>query len=125
MKNIVFGFVLITIALVSCSNENNKSNDNNAKSKDTGIAREYQSCNEFLDEYESWAEKYIGTLKIFKTDPSNPKLAKRYSYQTRELITWQQEWDELIDCVTDENYLKRYKTITEKIEKQQKKLEGK
>lgn len=124
MKNIVFGFILITISLVSCSNENNKSNDNTAKSKDTGIAKEYLSCDEFLDEYGSWAEKYIGTLKIFKTDPSNPKLAKRYSYQTRELINWQQEWDESIDCTTDENYLKRYTTITEKIEKQQKKLEG-
>ncbi len=103
MKKIVFGFVLITIAFGSCINENNKSKNNTAKSKDSGIVKEYESCNEFLDEYEAWAEKYIGTLKIFKTDPSNPKLAKRYSYQTREMTTWQNTWNQTADCATDDN----------------------
>ena len=124
MRYLILSLTIMMFAFGSCNNERNKDSDGSAKSNKSESEEVFQSCDEFLDAYEAWADKYIGTLKIFKTDPSNPKLAKMYSYQTREMTTWQNIWNQTADCATDEIYLKRYTMISEKIEREQRRLEG-
>lgn len=125
MKNLILVMTIFTFILGSCSNGNKDSQKSNAKEIIAPVKNiDPDDCGTFMDKYEDWSKTYITTLRIFKSDPSNPKLAQRYSYQTRELKQWTKEWTEYMECADEGQYLNRYTKISENIEKEQKRLEG-
>lgn len=86
-------------------------------------AGETMSCDEYLDNFEKWADKYIEMLGKVKKNPSDAALAMEYAKLAPEMATWANQWQNQVKCTQDEEFMKRYKEITDKIEKATDELE--
>lgn len=126
MKNLLYLFIAISIAVGSCDSRDNRS-DNSSAEKGHVIKEQVlrpESCDGFLDEFEEWSAKYAGVLEQFRRSPGNPNSAKKYNVVSQELIEWQTDWDNFQECSQNEEYAKRYKVISQKIKMEQRRLEG-
>ena len=83
-----------------------KSDDANDKSKD---------CEEYLDNFEKWAEDYIKVLDKIKSNPTDQTVATEYAKLAPEVSNWAMKWGELMHCAQDEAFVKRYEEITQRI----------
>lgn len=124
MKYLILNLTLMVFALGACHMETGNSETRTKVFNEDG-ALNTMGCAAFVDEYQSWADRYITVMKVFKSDPANAKLAQKYSTLTRDLRTWDATWKEKTDCQADEPLVLRYKAINNKIKMEQKKLEGK
>lgn len=83
-----------------------------------------EDCDEFLDEYEAWANDYIDLLERFKKNPASPNVARDYNKLSKEYTNWTSEWFEFVQCTEVDDYQKRYNDINNKIELKQAELQG-
>lgn len=114
MKNLLFIFSLLF--LFACGG--NKAEDGDSGSGEKIEATDGSSCDEFLDDYEEWAEKIVDIFKKAKEDPTNEEYSKQMMEASQEISKWSEKWTELYDCTNDEKYAKRMEKIKEKIEKE-------
>lgn len=81
-------------------------------------------CDEFLDEYEVWANDYIDLLQRFKKNPASPNIARDYNKLSKEYSKWTADWLEFVQCTDAQDYQNRYNEINKKIEQKQAELQG-
>ena len=76
-------------------------------------------CDEFMDDYEKWMERYIELLKKYKENPVGLASSPEYTEMSMELMEWSSKWSTLaIDCAKNPEYESRFKEIQEKAEKE-------
>jgi hypothetical protein len=96
MKKIttIFGLILsISLILTSCGGSSTESTDS-AESTETEsgeVAEEESSsdCEQFLEDYEAFADSYIEVLEKMKADPTDASLMSEYTEMMNQTIEMQ------------------------------------
>lgn len=101
--------------------ENTNSTTNNvAVNNTTTSASTGSDWQQFLKEYEAWADEYVAFLKKYKDNPSNPSFISEYTKLIGETSEWLEKSKKYEDSLKDlsTNDLSEYmKTITRISEK--------
>ncbi len=138
-------FKFITLALifslfmVACGSSNDEEETSNEETEQEDVekqvmdafekmaedseAGESLTCEEYLDNFEKWADKYIEMLGKVKKNPSDAALAVEYAKLAPEMATWANQWQNQVKCTQDEEFMKRYKEITDRIDAAAEELE--
>lgn len=80
---------------------------------------EYQ-CDQFLNNYEKWANDYIDLIAKWKKNPTNAVLTQEFQDLSMKAGEWVQQWKGFFNCANTERYKKRYDEIAKKLEKKSK-----
>lgn len=131
MKTIISLFLFTSLLLASCGN-----NPSNEKEKSTNASEQLSdnpansgdivnpnSCEEYLDQYEEWANDYFKLVEKYMKNPMDASLSEEFMKQAQEGSLWLEKWSsELADCASKEKYQERYDEISEEIEKKMEEL---
>jgi hypothetical protein len=131
-KFITFAFIF-SVFVIACGNNENEENKETTEEQTEDVEKavkeafdkmreatdegESLTCEEYLDNFEKWAEKYIALLKKVKQNPSDATIAMDYAKLAPELTTWANEWQSHVKCSQEDKYVKRYEEISDRIEK--------
>jgi hypothetical protein len=77
---------------------------------------ESSDCKTYLDKFELWVNKYIVLKKKLNKNPLDIKTAMEISKMAPEIGNWGLEWQEKYVCTQDENFVKRYEEIAQKLD---------
>ncbi len=81
-------------------------------------------CDDFMDDYEAWMEKYLAVLAKYKEDPMSLATSPEYTEMSMEMMNWSSKWRELaIDCANNPEYEKRFDEIQKKVDKEMEALD--
>jgi hypothetical protein len=87
-------------------------NENVANSESSSNSSSSGNCDEFLDGYEKFMEKYIVVLKKYKDNPTDPAILSDYT----SLMTDAQNWaTKTKDCAADPAFSAKFVAIQMKI----------
>ena len=76
-------------------------------------------CDDFMDDYEEWMERYVELLRQYKENPVGLATSEEYTSMSTEMMEWSSKWSSLaIDCAKNPEYEKRFNKIQEKVEKE-------
>ena len=76
-------------------------------------------CDDFLNDYENWMERYIELLGKYKENPVGLASSPEYTSMSMELMEWTSNWANLaVDCAKNKEYEKRFNKIQKKAEEQ-------
>ena len=76
-------------------------------------------CDDFINDYEKWMERYIELLGKYKENPVGLASSPEYTSMSMEMMEWTSNWANLaVDCAQNEEYEKRFKEIQKKAEEQ-------
>ncbi len=75
-----------------------------------------KTCNEYLDEYEAWADKYVAIKKKVNANPMDMKSIMKLGQMAPQIAAWAEKWAKLHECGEDEGFQRRYEKISDKIE---------
>lgn len=76
-------------------------------------------CDDFMDDYEEWMERYVELLRKYKENPVGLASSPEYTSMSMEMMEWSSKWSSLaIDCAKNPEYEKRFNKIQEKVEKE-------
>lgn len=113
MKRLVLIFTLIScVAFVSCKSSTDKKVDDAKKTESTII----NDCEDFIEHYEEWGDKYIEVIDLYMKNPADEKNATKYMELMQEAMVWATKWTALIDCADNEEYSKRFENVAKEIE---------
>lgn len=79
----------------------------------TGIAE----CDDFLKDYEAWADEIIEVYKKLKEEPTNSEYAQKAAVASQKMAKYSEKWQGLVKCAQNEEYAKRVKAVEEKVMK--------
>lgn len=117
--------ILSTLFLFSCGNAENeaKKETKNSDKEKLEINEEKQSatnekvnCEDFLKDYEVWADEVIDLYKKVKQDPSDINNTTKLMNASKKMKEWSEKWQTLYDCSSNEEYNKRIKEIEDKLD---------
>ncbi|MGI9550623.1 MAG: DUF6591 domain-containing protein [Aurantibacter sp.] len=85
---------------------------------------EAENCDEFLDQYEAWMEKYVDLLEKHKDNPIDLVSAPEYAEMSMQAADWASNWSTKLttSCATDPSYEKRINEIQARMEKKMKEI---
>jgi len=113
MKSIKILFaVMILLNVASC----NYSGKEKPKVKE-GTALQKTACDEFLEKYEEWADEYFEALEEYAKNPSDEEVIIHFTELIQQTMEWSTKWADLVECADDEEYEKRFKEISQEIDK--------
>ncbi len=75
-----------------------------------------KTCNEYLDEYEEWADKYIAIKKKVNANPMDMDAVMKLANMAPQIASWAEKWAKLYECGYDEGFQARYEKISDKID---------
>jgi hypothetical protein len=75
-----------------------------------------ETCKEYLDRYEIWADKYVPLKKRVNNNPMDMDAVMKIAHMATEIGNWALEWSKLYECSNDEGFQNRYESITAKID---------
>ena len=128
MKKQILALISISLFLFSCGggSESTSENTNEAEateqSADQTNAEDIKTCDDFLDNFESWGDDYIDVVEAFMKDPTSAEAQKKYTESSQKAATWLQEWSKHVVCAQSEKYQKRFDEITERLDKRMEEL---
>jgi hypothetical protein len=125
--------LLLTMSMLlfwSCgSNQSTKENENNEavssekESVSDDKTKDANTCDEFLDQYEAWADDYIKFLEKYKKNPMDPKTMEKSLELSQKAGEWMMNWmNNPGMCSSEEKYEKRFDAISNKIDKKMEEL---
>jgi len=122
MLLIIFSVFSMTF-LFSCQQENEKfevektSMDVEAEKSPVGLSEaQIQDCNTYLDEYEAWADKYIPLKKQIDENPGDVEAVMQVANMSIEIAEWANAWKDRCYCAYEEDFVKRYEAISQRVE---------
>lgn len=96
------------------------SDDLNASSDEQKIVKD---CDDFLEQYEKWMNDYVEFMAEYKDNPVAMISDPRYSKILSNSTTWITDWSVIANsCAVNDNYEKRFKKISDKMEEKMKSL---
>lgn len=75
-----------------------------------------QTCSEYLDEYEVWANKYVPLKKRVNENSMDMDAVMKIANMASEMGNWAVKWAQLYECGQDEGFQTRYEKISDKID---------
>lgn len=84
-----------------------------------------ETCEEYLENFEKWADKYIVVLDKVAKDPQNPTILLEMGVLAPELAEWTMEWENMAKCSEDPEFVKEHEAIVKRIEEAADKIEQK
>ncbi len=75
-----------------------------------------KTCEEYLNEYEAWADRYIPLKKRVNENPMDMDAVMKIANMASEMGNWALKWSQLYECGYDEGFQTRYENITKKID---------
>ena len=125
MKALIPMVIIALLLFTSCGN--NQSNENNntvtEQAPEVENSKEAKNCDEYLDKYEEWMDNYIKLVNKYMKNPMDASLSQEFFKQMEEGGLWMHQWnDQLLYCASHEKYQKRFDKISEKADKELKKL---
>ncbi len=90
--------------------EETQVNDDNASTSSGS------GCEEFLNDYESWADEFIAANKKLMENPADATAAQKVTEKSQEMQKWATRWTDLVDCSNNEEYQQRMQAIAKRIE---------
>ena len=120
---------LCFLGLTSCKNEKKAESDETiitidmAEDEDskTDLSKSEKSgdCDDFMDDYEQWMERYIELMGKYKDNPVGLASSPEYTSMSMEMMEWSSKWSSLaIDCAKYPKYEKRFNKIQKKADKE-------
>jgi predicted DNA-binding protein YlxM (UPF0122 family) len=67
-------------------------------------------CDQFLQDYEGWVNRYIAILKRFQQNPKDKTIIEDYQVMVGQIRQWD---NRSIQCIKDSAILKRYVELQE------------
>ena len=137
MKKVIYllSFVFMGM-LISCGNEEVKSEDESKSSdeivsdikkaveemQDAETDVDISDCDDFLDQYEMWMDDYLEILEGYMKNPMDASLSQKYMKSAQEAATWATKWGAFSVCAAKDEYVERFDKIHEKAEAKMKEL---
>lgn len=128
MKKIVI-LIFCAFLIVACGQNKKAKTETERLQKEmseiTGqpISEDAKNCDEFIDQYEKWTDDYLKFLEKYMKNPMDPDLMNKYMELAQQGTDWAMQWNgKLGMCATKEKYQKRFDEISDKMEKEMKKL---
>ncbi|MBN2890848.1 MAG: hypothetical protein JXL97_03190 [Bacteroidales bacterium] len=100
-------------AVVNDDNDNN--GDVNANNN-AATTFNPDDCQQFLDDYEAWADEAIVVVKSAKANPADPQNIEKLLLVTEELTNWSTKWNAIYGCSDDPDFNARIDEIEQKID---------
>jgi hypothetical protein len=75
-----------------------------------------KTCEEYLDEYETWANKYVPLKKRVNENPMDMDAVMKIANMAAEMGNWAVKWAQLYECGQDEGFQSRYEKISDRID---------
>lgn len=109
--------ILVFMGIFSCNNPTQE------KVKTIDIQSvEYTTCDEFLEQYEVWIDKYLEVIDAYFNNPSDETNASQYMELMQEGIEWSGKWEKLVDCADNKKYKSRFEEVSKEVEKKLKEM---
>ncbi|MEM8508273.1 MAG: DUF6591 domain-containing protein [Bacteroidota bacterium] len=118
----------ILLCLVSCKKK--KENDPSPKNEAVTLSEEKtnggngatpesaKDCDDFVDQFEEWAEEYVTFMRKYKDNPVEAVTAPEYGEMMQKASKWSQQWLSLsVSCAQNETYQERVEEITARMDK--------
>jgi len=84
---------------------------------DSGISSAVsKTCEDYLDEFETWADKYVEIKKKVNANPMDMDAVMKLANMAPQIASWAEKWAKLYECGEDEGFLDRYEKISDKID---------
>ena len=71
------------------------------------------NCDDYIEEYAAWVEKYVETTKKFKENPTDASLIEAFQKLSDEAKQWAVK---VQDCLTDKDFKVKYDELSKKVE---------
>lgn len=111
-KLILFLGVILATSCGTSTNDKNTDSEN----KNTTESTDVSACDQFLDDYEKWADEVIEVYKKVKENPTDVENTQKMMEATAKMAEWSEEWTKLYDCANNEEYAERVEKIQEKVD---------
>ena len=90
-----------------------------AVTSDSSQKEESGDCEDFVDDYEAWMDKYIDMLAKYKADPVALATSPEFQSMTSQSMDWASRWSDVaVDCARYPEYEKRFKEIQQKADEE-------
>lgn len=128
MKTIHLLLISLLFVGVSCKKKKNNPLIKNSKKTEKVISNltkgeEIEDCEDFLEQYEDWAEDYARFMEKYKDNPGQAYGNQEFIKMLSSATTWTTEWATIVtSCAANPSYEKRMEKITEKMEEKMKEL---
>lgn len=109
MKKILLIVSVSFFFLFSCSQGDKTGADdesqNEAQTEETQVNDDNASssagsgCEEFLKDYEAWADEFIEANKKLMENPGDATAAQKVAEKSQEMQKWSTRWTELVDAI--------------------------
>ena len=105
--------VLVTLGAIGCGNGSSDKGGSSTSGTVNGTTTSGSSaCEQFLNDYEAFADSHIDFMKEYKNNPSDMSLLSRYADMTKKVADMAQRTKE---CEGDASMAPRLAKIQEKI----------
>lgn len=113
MKRIFNLLIIIALTVfISCNPGAEKKSEESEKAKTSVI----KDCEDFIEHYEAWGDKYIEVIDMYMKNPTDEKNASKYMELMQEAMLWSTKWTALVDCADNDEYAKRFENVAKEIE---------
>ncbi|MGD1945738.1 MAG: hypothetical protein ACFB0A_05650 [Croceivirga sp.] len=123
------GILVLMVMLVSFSCKN-KSGDKeqsdvtesivlgNEADTNGEVTTEMTNCDDFINKFEEWSERYIAFMAKYKGNPMKAVTSPEYSEMMGKASSWSQEWLSIsASCGQNSSYEERVEEISNRMEK--------
>lgn len=92
--------------------------DNDVDNSNTNTSADFNpdDCQQFLDDYEAWADEAIIAVKNAKSNPTDPQSMQKLMDVTNEMADWATRYMDLYGCSDDPDFQTRVKEIETKVD---------
>lgn len=94
-------------------------------SEGTTKHKKAETCEEYLANFEKWADKYIAVLEKVAKNSTDMTAIMEMGTLAPELAQWTMEWDNMAKCSEDPEFVKEHEEIVKRIEAAADKIEKK
>ena len=109
-------FLGVILATSCGTSTNDKKVDDENKTTSTTESTDVSACDQFLDDYEKWADEVIEIYQKVKENPTDMQNTQKMMEATAKMAEWSEEWTKLYDCANNEEYAERVEKIQEKVD---------
>lgn len=96
---------------------NNDNNDDDVNANNNAATTfNPDDCQQFLDDYEAWADEAIVVVKSAKANPTDPQNIEKLLVVSEELANWSTKWNTIYGCSDDQDFNARVDEIEQKID---------
>lgn len=113
MKKIFYFIgVLFVFSMFACSSGSGTKSDETNKLESEVI----KDCDDFLNHYEEWGDKYIEVIDAYMKNPADEKIAAQYMDLMQETLNWSSKWSTLSQCADNKEYSERFEEVAKEVE---------